>query len=102
MVDGITTEFFICSCHSIQHQVFLTYIEELDGQFSDLYLTIRLHPLSRWSRLVNAVKDFLGLRSKCMEWDDFILSPEATKRFVSVLQTYLNNVERTKVNEHKS
>lgn len=65
-------DIFICECNSHEHQIIVTYDEELNYVFLTIHLTKR----GFFNRLWLGIKYILGYKSKYGNWDQFMLNPD--------------------------
>jgi hypothetical protein len=80
-------QIFICSCHSIDHQV--SFYHECDTNT----LIVQTHLTTQrnfFERIFFSIKYIFGFKSKYGDWDEFIFKPED----VFKLKEYLNKAEK--------
>lgn len=78
-------ETLICQCHSIEHQVSFTWVEdtELEGE---VYMEVHLKPLSFWRRLKHGIKYICGYRCIYGDFDEVILKKEDVHKLEKVVE----------------
>lgn len=77
-------ELFICACHSVEHQLIMSYFT--DDDYSEVYCSVHLKPeTSMFKRIWNAVKYIFGHRSTYGDFDEFIFKPEDADRLQNVV-----------------
>jgi hypothetical protein len=78
-------KFFICACHSIEHQTYFWKDKELG--FEELYIEMHLITYRNFfKRLWIGLKYAFGYKSIYGNWDTFIFTKEDEKK----LRDYLN------------
>lgn len=70
-------EFFVCRCHSIDHQFAISSDED------STYIEIRLNNLPWYQRIVVAIRYIFGVNQ--YSYEEVLLSKEETKRLYEVL-----------------
>jgi hypothetical protein len=79
-------EFFLCACHSPEHQVLLIGFASEDERERELYLTIHLSQYKGFfGRLWGAIKYIFGYRSKYGDFDTWLLRPDDAERFKAAI-----------------
>lgn len=79
-----TEKFFICACHSIEHQAFF-WCDEDDKQ---LYINLHLQDYKGvFKRLLHGLKYIFGHKSVYGDWDEFLFKEEDVKE----LKRFLKN-----------
>lgn len=74
----INRELFICSCHSTEHQIIVTYEDdEINGvKYPILYIHTHLNKKPFWKRLKYGIKYIFGYQSRYGAFDEFIVNPD--------------------------
>lgn len=81
-------EILVCACHSVEHQVVISYDEE-DNQ---AYISIHLVPLySFWKRFVHGIKYIFGYRCKYGDFDEFLFKEEHAEKLQELVEKLKNN-----------
>jgi len=75
-------EIFICSCGSLEHQMYFWYEEEDKLFYTEVHLTGR----SFLGRLKYGIKYIFGYKSRFGAWDEFIFDSEAEKQLLEFLK----------------
>ena len=78
-------ETLICQCHSIEHQVSFTWIQdkELEGE---VYMEIHLAKLSFWDRLKHGIQYIFGYRCMYGDFDEVILKKNDVHKLEKVVE----------------
>lgn len=78
-------ETLICQCHSVEHQVSFTWIEDkdLDGE---VYMEIHLAPLTFWERLKHGIMYIFGYRCMYGDFEEIILKKEDVSKLERVVE----------------
>ena len=74
-------ELFICTCHSLEHQV----IFWKDNDDGEVYINVHLSKHGFFRRLVHGIKYIFGYSSRYGNWDEFIFKPEDLKKLKEFL-----------------
>lgn len=61
---------FVCRCYSIEH----SFVVSADDE--DAFIEVHLASKPLWSRVKNAIRYVLGLKSKWGDFEEILLSPE--------------------------
>ena len=80
-------KFFICECHSLEHQIIFWYDSEDKTLYCDPHLVTHRN---FFKRLWVGLKYAFGYKSRYGSWDETMFKPEDLKR----LKDYLNNIEQ--------
>ena len=75
------SEFILCSCNSLEHQIALCY----DDEYNVVYCNIHLVKKSFFKRLWHAIKYVFGYKCKFGAWDEFIIDNHNVNSFKKVL-----------------
>jgi len=81
-------EIIICECHSMEHQIVVTY--ENDNNDPTVYLNIHLTKRPFWKRLIYGLEYILGRQCGYGAFDEIILNPKDAKKFEKIY-LYLSN-----------
>ena len=84
-------DLLICECHSTDHQIILSYSEDVDDKgniYPMCYAHIHLSKHSFWKRFVHGIKYIFGYRCRYGEFDEFIFNPEDAPK----LQNLVNHL----------
>lgn len=77
-------ELFICACHSVEHQLVISYSTE--EKYKEVYCSIHLKPERNiFKRIWHAVKYIFGHRSNYGDFDEFIFKPEDADKLQEVV-----------------
>ena len=76
--------FLICSCGSLEHQMF--FWQELEEKYPLVYAEVYLRERSFFRRLVYGVKYILGYKCRFGAWEEFIFDVDN----LSQLKEWLN------------
>ena len=74
------TEFFVCRCHDISHQLFLGTFEPTEDEERVVYGSFHLVHLEFWDKLKSATKYLFGRKRKDGDFDALLLRPEDAGR----------------------
>ena len=67
-----------CACHSLEHQVAISYDEELNLVFLNIHL---IDHKSFLKRFISGVKYIFGYKSRFGHWDEFLIDSNNSKVF---------------------
>lgn len=78
-------ETLICQCHSVEHQISFSWIEdkELEGE---VYMEIHFAKLSFWDRLKHRVKYIFGYRCRYGDFDEVTLKKNDVHKLEKVVE----------------
>ena len=93
-------EIIICACHSIEHQLSISYEKgDTDNDFDEMDLEIHLTTSRRfWGRVIGAIKYIFGHKSRYGDWDVFTIDSNDCDKLIAYLQALKNNREKIKEN----
>ena len=91
-------EIFICSCSSLEHQMYFWYDEEYNFVYTEVHLTGR----SFWRRLKYGIKYIFGYKCRFGAWDEFLFDDESEKKLNEFLNNKQNGKEKNKKNRTRS
>ena len=91
IAGNMEKEIIICECHSIEHQIVVSY--DNDDNHPIVYLHIHLNKKSFWKRLVYGIKYIFGRQCGYGAFDEIILNPEDTPKFEKIVN-HLNGLRR--------
>ena len=74
------TEFFVCRCHDVSHQLFLGTFEPTEDEERVVYGSFHIVHLELWERLKNATKYIFGRKRKYGDFGTLLLRPEDADR----------------------
>ena len=74
------TDFFICKCHDISHQLVLGTFEPTEDEERVVYGSFHLVHLEFWDKLKSATKYLFGRKRKDGDFDALLLRPEDAGR----------------------
>lgn len=74
------TEFFICKCHDISHQLVLETLEPTEDEERVVYGCFHIVHLEFWDKLKSATKYLFGRKRKDGDFDALLLRPEDADR----------------------
>lgn len=74
------TEFFICKCHDISHQLVLGTFEPTEDEERVVYGCFHIVHLEFWDKLKSATKYLFGRKRKDGDFDALLLRPEDADR----------------------
>ena len=83
------TEFFVCKCFDVSHQLVLQTLETKESEERIVYGCFHLVHPDYWDRLKSAAKYILGIRRKDGDFDALMLRPEDAGR----LEWFANYLE---------
>ena len=76
-------KFFICSCGSLEHQMYFWY----DREYNELYTEIHLITYRNFfKRLWRGLKYAFGYKSRHWAWDEFLFDDEQQKELFNFLK----------------
>ena len=86
-------EIVICACHSTEHQMVISYSEDvIDGQrYPEVYLHILLNKRSFWKRFKYGIKYIFGYQSRYGAFDEMIIDKKDVGKFKRVVE-HLENL----------
>lgn len=86
-------DLLICECHSTEHQIILSYSEDIDNTngkvYPMCYAHIHLSKYSFWQRLKHGIKYIFGYRCRYGDFDEFIFNPKDASELQELVD-YLN------------
>ena len=74
------TEFFICKCHDVSHQLVLETLETEENEEHVVYGCFHIVHLEFWDKLKSATKYLFGRKRKDGDFDALLLRPEDADR----------------------
>ena len=74
------TEFFICKCHDVSHQLVLETLEPMENEERVVYGCFHIVHLEFWDKLKSATKYIFGRKRKDGDFDALLLRPEDADR----------------------
>lgn len=74
------TEFFICRCHDVSHQLVLETLETEENEEHVVYGCFHIVHLEFWEKLKCAMKYIFGRKCKDGDFDALLLRPEDADR----------------------
>ena len=94
------TEFFICKCHDVSHQLVLETLEPTEDEERVVYGSFHLVHLEFWDKLKSATKYLFGRKRKDGDFDALLLHPEDADRlawFANFLDRGVSATDKTAV-----
>ena len=73
--------FLLCGCHSMEHQIFISYDDELKANFIQIHLSKHRF----FKRLWHGLKYIFGYQCRCGAFEEFILEDEGKKALIEHL-----------------
>ena len=78
-------EIFVCSCHSLEHQMSFWYDE--DEKYDNLYTEVHLRTYHNFfRRLWYGLKYAFGYKCRFGAWDEFLFDKESEQKLYSYLK----------------
>ena len=74
------TEFFVCKCHDVSHQLVLETLETEENEEHVVYGCFHIVHLEFWDKLKSATKYLFGRKRKDGDFDALLLRPEDADR----------------------
>ena len=74
------TEFFVCKCHDVSHQLVLETLETEENEEHVVYGCFHIVHLEFWEKLKCAMKYIFGRKCKDGDFDALLLRPEDADR----------------------
>lgn len=74
------TDFFVCRCHDVSHQMVLETLEPMENEERVVYGCFHIVHLEFWEKLKNATKYIFGRKRKDGDFDTLLLRPEDAGR----------------------
>ena len=74
------TEFFVCKCGDVSHQLVLCTLETKENEKRVVYAAFHLENYGFWNRVKDATSYLLGINRKDGDFDDFLFKPEDMDR----------------------
>jgi hypothetical protein len=77
----------ICTCYSIEHQLVISYGEDIiDGvEHPEVYLHIHLNKRSFWSRVRYSIKYIFGYQCRYGAFDEMIIDKQDVDKFRKIV-----------------
>ena len=92
------TDFFVCKCHDIGHQMVLGTFEPTEDEERVVYGSFHIVHLELWERLKSATKYLFGRKRKYGDFDTLLLRPEDADRmewFANFLDEGVSATDKT-------
>ena len=74
------TDFFICKCHDVSHQMVLETLETEENEEHVVYGCFHIVHVEFWEKLKSAMKYIFGKKRKGGDFSDLLLRPEDADR----------------------
>jgi ribosomal protein L31E len=83
----------ICACHSTEHQMVISYTEDIENgnRYPEVYLHIHLNKRPFWSRVKYAVKYIFGYQCRYGSFDEMIIDKKDVDKFKKIVE-HLNSL----------
>ena len=94
LVETEETLFVLCSCHSPEHQMILSYFNDEDIPYRELTVQFHLSDMGFWRRLKYGIKYIFGYRSKYGAFSELILSDTDVAQIEEFLMKYRNEPKK--------
>lgn len=86
-------DLLICACNSVEHQLIISYSEDEEHNYKEVYCSIHLKPEHNiFKRIWKAINYILGHRSIYGDFDEFIFKPKDADK----LQAIVNYLKQSK------
>ena len=90
-------DLLICECHSTDHQIILSYSEDVDKEgktYPMCYAHVHLRKHRFFGRVIHGIKYIFGYQCRYGAFDEFIFNPEDAPKLQELVD-YLN-IEKEK------
>jgi hypothetical protein len=86
-------EIVICACHSTEHQMVISYTEDvIDGEkYPEVYIHLHLTKKPFWWRVRYGIKYIFGYQSRYGAFDEMIIDKKDVDKFKRVVE-HLENL----------
>ena len=81
-------DLFVCSCHSTEHQMVISYTEDvIDGEkYPEVYIHLHLTKKPFWWRVRYGIKYIFGYQSRYGAFDEMIIDKKDVDKFKRVVE----------------
>ena len=73
--------FLLCGCHSLEHQIFISYCDELKVNFIQIHLSKK----SFFKRVLYGLKYIFGYQCRYGSFEEFVLEDKGKKELIKFL-----------------